>query len=449
MSRRFSRHAAIAALTALAITGLPHSAHAEDDPPAGGVSAAYATAPCDPSGTTSRDATLATQLNQTLTAKMRGYMSAYRVSCARMVVKAVRDRGMVPRAAVIAITTVIVETSLQNISEEVDHDSLGLFQQRASWGSRENRLNPIWATNAFLDKMVSKYPNNSWRTAPIGEVCQAVQVSAYPERYQPQAGDAQKIVDALWGSSHGGDFNADGVGDIFSSATGTLTIWNGRGSNNFTAADPVGPGWGVFGRPIAGDFNSDGISDLAAVKDASTLHIWNGRGANNFTSAQPVGSGWEPFDNTLVSLGDVNRDGRADIGAVHEDTGVLYVWNGRGSNNFSSAQDIGGGWTAFSRPISGDFNGDGIGDLAAVKDGSTLHIWNGRGATNFTAAEPVGSGWGPFHATLMSLGDINRDGRSDIGAVHETTGVLYVWNGRGSNNFGPADELGPGWTPYF
>src|SRR6185312_11409148 len=27
----------------------------------------------------------------------------------------------------------------------------------------------------------------------------------------------------------GGDFNADGVGDIFSAATGTLTVWSGKG----------------------------------------------------------------------------------------------------------------------------------------------------------------------------------------------------------------------------
>jgi hypothetical protein len=449
MSRRFVRRSATATLTVLAIVALSPSAHAEDNAPAGVVSAAYVTDPCDPSGTTSRDAALATQLNQTLTAKMRGYMSAYRVSCARMVVEAVRDRGMAPRAADIAIATVIVETSLQNISEEVDHDSLGLFQQRASWGSAANRLNPIWATNAFLDKMVREYPNNTWMTAPIGEVCQAVQVSAYPDRYQVQAGDAQKIVDALWGSSHGGDFNVDGVGDIFSSATGTLTVWNGRGSNNFASAHAVGSGWAAFSRPIAGDFNGDGISDLAAIKDGNTLHIWNGRGANNFGSAQLVGPGWEPYDSTLVSLGDVNRDGRSDIGAVHEGTGILYVWNGRGSNNFGSAVDIGGGWGAFSRPISGDFNGDGIGDLAAVRDGNTLHIWNGRGANNFTSAEAIGSGWGPFHRTLMSLGDVNRDGRSDIAAVRENTGTLYVWNGRGSNNFGSAIELGPGWTPYF
>ena len=45
--------------------------------------------------------------------------------------------------------------------------------------------------------MLSKYPNDRWMTEPIGEICQAVQVSAYPDRYQPQAGDAKIIVDAI------------------------------------------------------------------------------------------------------------------------------------------------------------------------------------------------------------------------------------------------------------
>ncbi|GAA3601404.1 hypothetical protein GCM10022419_102070 [Nonomuraea rosea] len=169
------------------------------EPPAtSDITAAYQQAACDPGGTTSTDAALATRLNSTLNDKMRGYMSAYRVSCARMVIKAVHDRGLAPRAAVIAVATIIVETSIQNISEEVDHDSLGLFQQRASWGSRSQRLNATWATNAFLDKMVRLYPNDGWKSARIGDVCQAVQVSAYPDRYQVQAGDAQLIVNAIW-----------------------------------------------------------------------------------------------------------------------------------------------------------------------------------------------------------------------------------------------------------
>ena len=93
-----------------------------------------------------------------------------------MVVAAVHNRDLQPRAAVVAITTTIVESSIQNISDEVDHDSLGLFQQRASWGSAAQRLDPAWATNAFLDRMVRLYPNESWASAPVGEVCQTVLV---------------------------------------------------------------------------------------------------------------------------------------------------------------------------------------------------------------------------------------------------------------------------------
>jgi hypothetical protein len=206
MRRRLLRATglALAAVMATALLATPASAEPErtepkrDYPHAGDLGLMYTTAVCDSAGTTPADAALATQLNGRLGAKMRGYMSAYRVSCARMIVKSVRQRGMPSRAAVIAIATAIVEASIDNVSEEVDHDSLGLFQQRASWGSRTQRLNPTWATNAFLDKMVRLYPNNSWMTAQIGVVCQAVQVSDYPERYQPQAADAQTIVNALW-----------------------------------------------------------------------------------------------------------------------------------------------------------------------------------------------------------------------------------------------------------
>ncbi|MGI5289159.1 FG-GAP repeat domain-containing protein [Nonomuraea polychroma] len=438
---------AAALLTALSVLALSPAATAgtePTEPPAGDVRALYDTAPCDPNGTTSRDATLATQLKSTLTGKLAGAMTAYRVSCARMVIKAVRDRGMPERAAVIAITTTIVESTIQNVADEVDHDSLGLFQQRASWGSQAQRLDPIWATNAFLNKMVKEYPNNSWQSAPIGEVCQAVQVSAYPDRYQYEASDAAKIVKALWAPRYGADFDGNGVGDIFATADGTLHVWNGKGGNNFETRVEVGPGWAPFSRPIAGDFNGDGKSDLAAVKDGSTLHVWNGKGGNSFGGAVALGPGWGPYAGTLTSVGDVNGDGRDDIAAVGN--GTLYVWNGNGSNGFGNAVEIGPGWGSFSKPVGGDFDGDGIGDLAAVKDGSTLHIWNGKGANNFSAAIAIGPGWAPFAGSLMSLGDVNRDGHGDIAAVNN--GTLYLWNGNGNNGFGNAIEIGPGWAPY-
>ncbi|MGP3957056.1 hypothetical protein ACTWPT_13725 [Nonomuraea sp. 3N208] len=162
--------------------------------------AAYATAACDPAGQTAADAAVATQLNTTLSGAMRGSMDAYRVSCARMVIKAVAQRGQPQRAAVIALAAAMVDSGIQNISEELDNGSLGLFRMRPAWGSSTQRLDATWAANAFLDKMISLYPDRTWVTAPIGEVCQAVQASAYPYpyRYQAQAADAQIIVNTVW-----------------------------------------------------------------------------------------------------------------------------------------------------------------------------------------------------------------------------------------------------------
>ncbi|MFC5927983.1 hypothetical protein ACFQGL_32160, partial [Micromonospora vulcania] len=221
-----------------------------------GLAAAYDLAPCVSGGPTSADGALASRLNALLGAKMRGYMDAYRVSCARKVIEAVRARGLHERAAVIAITTTIVETGIRNISEEVDHDSLGLFQQRASWGTVAERLNPSVATNKFLSKMLTKYPNNTWRTAPIGEVCQAVQVSAYPSRYQPEAGDAQIIVDVLSNRVSLSDYNGDGTSEI-AVFRPSIREWHSYGK--VLARD-----WGQPGDiPLAGDYDGDGTSDIA------------------------------------------------------------------------------------------------------------------------------------------------------------------------------------------
>ena len=164
----------------------------------------YPYVPCRKGGPAPADNKVATQIKPKLRGTMRSALSGQRVCCARQIVGAVKARRLHKRAAVIAVTTAIVESTLLNINKEIDHDSLGLFQQRASWGSRQNRLNPTWATNAFLNAMLRKFPGNAWQTQPIGKVCQRVQVSAFPGRYQPQAADAAIIVGALWGARTAG-----------------------------------------------------------------------------------------------------------------------------------------------------------------------------------------------------------------------------------------------------
>ncbi|MFB7621069.1 hypothetical protein ACFC1F_43405, partial [Kitasatospora sp. NPDC056181] len=146
---------------------------------------------------TDADAAAAAQLNRVLTGKLAHAMTSYRASCARAVITTVRGLGLPDRAAVIAVTTAIVESALENNPNMVDHTSLGLFQQQNFWGTDEQRLNPAWSTTAFINAMLRTYPDNSWQTQDIGTVCQKVQASAYPDRYGAQASDAQKVVDAI------------------------------------------------------------------------------------------------------------------------------------------------------------------------------------------------------------------------------------------------------------
>lgn len=146
---------------------------------------------------TKADEAVADTLNNELQDDMAGQMTAEHVSAARELIEATQEKDLDQRAAAVAIATVIVETHMDNLPSG-DRDSIGLFQQRDHYGSQEERLDPGWAANAFFDEMALVYPDGSWADEPIGDVAQGVQRSAYPDRYQYQADDAEIIVDELW-----------------------------------------------------------------------------------------------------------------------------------------------------------------------------------------------------------------------------------------------------------
>lgn len=126
------------------------------------------------------------------------------------IVKEAERRGLPERAAVIAISTAIVETGIQNLDYGDDihgvrnpdgtlTSSLGLFQQQKWWGSREDRLNPSKSAGFFYDALV-KIPN--WQGMEEGAAAQAVQVSAFPSKYTVQVPAARSIVEGVTGGSY-------------------------------------------------------------------------------------------------------------------------------------------------------------------------------------------------------------------------------------------------------
>ncbi len=403
----------------LLTTLLPSAAHATEPTDPGLRSAlaraAIPTAPCDPDGTTSADEDLALELRDVVGGHYIGVIDAYQVSCARMVVTAVRQRDMPRRAAVIAIATTIVEANIRNYSLRVDLTSLGLFQQLDSWGSEAQRLNPIWATNAFLDKMVREYPGNSWLDRPVGEVAQRVQVSAFPDRYQTQAGHADKIVDAVWDyatdhrpASVSGDARAD---LLVHGHDGQIGLRVGTG-NGFRDEGRITGGWGLWvtgegddlGRLHFADVNGDGKKDLIQNAKNGEIHVRRGTGGA-FGAPDKVSEGWGLWvtgeGNNLGRLhfADVNGDGKADL-IQNGRNGEIAVRRGTGGS-FGTPETVSFGWGLW---VTGkgnnlgvlhfaDVTGDGKADLVENGKNGQLNARRGTG-TSFGAPDQLSTGWG-------------------------------------------------------
>lgn len=118
---------------------------------------------------------------------------------AALIAAIARTRGLPARAVTIALATALQESKLSNI-DYGDRDSLGLFQQRPSqgWGTPEQIMDPVHATNAFYDELVTVA---GYEDMAITVAAQAVQRSAYPEAYARHEDRARAFASALSGHS--------------------------------------------------------------------------------------------------------------------------------------------------------------------------------------------------------------------------------------------------------
>lgn len=111
---------------------------------------------------------------------------------ARLIIRIGRELGVSDRGIVIALGTAMQESWLRNL-DWGDRDSLGLFQQRPSqgWGTAEQIRDRDRSTRVFYGG--SADPNGAttrglldipgWEQLPYADAAQAVQISAYPDRY--------------------------------------------------------------------------------------------------------------------------------------------------------------------------------------------------------------------------------------------------------------------------
>lgn len=102
-----------------------------------------------------------------------------------------------------AIMAAIVESGLRNLNYG-DRDSIGMFQQRDAWGSAEARLNPYQSAKMFFlggnagQRGLLDLTNRN--SLSMGQAAQAVQVSAYPDRYAQHESEAGALLGSIGGT---------------------------------------------------------------------------------------------------------------------------------------------------------------------------------------------------------------------------------------------------------
>lgn len=108
-----------------------------------------------------------------------------------------QKRDLPVRAIQLAQATALVETGLRNL-DYGDRDSVGLFQQRPSqgWGTVEQIMDPVYSSTRFYQALVKV---RDWETRRFTEVAQAVQRSAYPERYGEHEASAAALAKGFAG----------------------------------------------------------------------------------------------------------------------------------------------------------------------------------------------------------------------------------------------------------
>ncbi len=256
-----------------------------------------------------------------------------------------------------------------------------------------------------------------------------------------------------------GDFNGDGTEDL--AVLGQTHLYSGGQLSLL-----LGGGDGTFGQPITfdccgeprslatGDFNVDGILDVAipfrsVYPNPDGVAILLGSGDGTFRRGPTFfADQFDPPHNNpqFVAVGDFNGDGLPDL-AVADNGSEVWILLGTGDDRlFSPGQSFQAGSLVVSMVVS-DFNRDGRLDLAVANLGSnSVSILFGNGDGSFQPAQhfPVQNS-----PSSIALGDFNGDFIQDLAVGTSRSNTVSILIGTGDGGFQPAMSVPAGETPMF
>lgn len=224
-----------------------------------------------------------------------------------------------------------------------------------------------------------------------------------------------------------------------------------------SGSDPYSMTCNVSGAAIAG---TSGPSGTVNFTDATTGQALGSAALQSNGTGPAYSTSWTgPVSGYFIGTGDFNGDGIPDL--AFGDGSTLQIWLGTGGGNFKAGQQISSGSGQFLGIAVADFNKDGKLDLAVdfIQSGGQM------GVASTAISVLLGNGDGTFQSPVQlattnsgrwnegaRIGivatDLNNDGIPDIAAVDPADNTVMVFLGIGDGTFHPVQQYTVGNTPW-
>jgi hypothetical protein len=264
--------------------------------------------------------------------------------------------------------------------------------------------------------------------------------------------DGDGNPDIVLGTSTGGVYTIGG----YDTPIPMFQVLMGRGDGTFV--DSVAYSQGSYGiaagalntnqEIVSEDFNGDGKLDVLVYSSSTTggagnlvMLPGNGTGALGTAVTSTINNAPE-FVVAAKMNGDTAYDAVvAGYGANNSGPEVSVLTN-QGNGTFANEKD----YVLSTNPVSlavGDFDGDGLEDVAIGESGQGVYVYFGQSNGTLGAPVQVDTSANPIG---LAAGSLTTDGRTDLVVADGATATLHIYLGNSNKTFTTEPSLTTGAT---